>query len=90
MRLRQGGFSDADVSVRHERNELYLFGIVSVLLTIGLLLTFGAPRPFLALTVGMLGIGVICGLINLTWKISMQTKHSQRFATTWYAHSILW
>jgi membrane-associated phospholipid phosphatase len=71
VRLRQGGFSDADVSVRHERNELYLFGIVSVLLTIGLLLTFGAPRPFLALTVGMLGIGVICGLINLTWKISM-------------------
>ncbi|MGQ9826552.1 MAG: phosphatase PAP2 family protein [Roseiflexus sp.] len=71
VRLRQGGFSDADVSVRQERNELYLFGIVSVLLTSGLLLTFNAPRPFLALTVGMLGIGVVCSLINLTWKISM-------------------
>ncbi|MCS6839481.1 MAG: phosphatase PAP2 family protein [Roseiflexus sp.] len=71
VRLRQGGFSDADVSVRHERNELYVFGTVSVLLTIVLLLALDAPRPFLALTVGMLGIGIICGLINLIWKISM-------------------
>lgn len=71
VRLRQGGFSDADVSVRHERNELYVFGTVSVLLTIALLLVLGAPRPFLALTIGMLGIGIICGLVNLIWKISM-------------------
>ncbi len=71
VRLRQGRFSDADVSVRHERNELYIFGTISVLLTIVLLLALGAPRPFLALTVGMLGIGIICGLVNLIWKISM-------------------
>jgi len=71
VRLRQGAFSDADVSVRHERNELYLFGTVAVLATIGLLLAFDAPRPFLALTVGMLGLGIICGLVNLSWKISM-------------------
>lgn len=71
VRLRQGVFSDADVSVRHERNELYIFGTVSVLVTIVLLLMLGAPRPFLALTVSMLVIGIICGLINLVWKISM-------------------
>lgn len=71
IRLRQGVFSDPDVSVRHERNGLYVFGTVITLALIGLLLAFGAPAPFLALTVGMLGLGVICGLVNLLWKISM-------------------
>ncbi len=87
VRLRQGRFSDADVSVRHERNELYIFGTVSVLLTIVLLLALGAPRPFLALTVGMLGIGIICGLINLSWKISMHGAAIGALATLALIHS---
>lgn len=87
VRLRQGRFSDADVSVRHERNELYIFGTVSVLLTIVLLLALDAPRPFLALTVGMLGIGIICGLINLSWKISMHGAAIGALATLALIHS---
>src|SRR5215212_6862882 len=37
MRLRQGVYSDEDVSVREQRNELYLVGFIWVLVSIALL-----------------------------------------------------
>jgi membrane-associated phospholipid phosphatase len=70
IRLRQGAFVDEDVSVREQRNELYLFGFVWALIAMPLLSYVGAPRPFLAMTVCALLLGLVNGGINLFWKIS--------------------
>jgi membrane-associated phospholipid phosphatase len=78
-RLRQGAYSDEDISLRHQRHELYIFGIVSLLVTTLLLAVLGAPRPFLALMLSTLAIGLAGGLVNLFWKISV---HSAAIAST--------
>lgn len=70
FRMRQGVYSDEDVSVREQRNELYLFGFVWVAIAAVGLGFLGVPRPFLALILCALGIGLIGGLVNLFWKIS--------------------
>jgi membrane-associated phospholipid phosphatase len=70
IRLRQGAYSDEDVSRREQRTELYVFGLCWVLLAAPLLWYLGAPPPFLALVVGALGLGIVNGAINLFWKIS--------------------
>lgn len=79
VRLRQGTYSDDDISVRQQRNELYLVGFVWVLAATLLLALLGAPRPFLACMVSTLLLGLIGGLINLFWKISV---HSAAIAST--------
>lgn len=70
IRRRQGVYSDKDVSVREQRNELYLVGFIWVLIATVALTLLGAPRPFLALMVCALALGLIGGLVNLFWKIS--------------------
>jgi membrane-associated phospholipid phosphatase len=87
VRLRQGAFSDPDVSVRQERNELYVFGTVSVLLTIAALRAVGAPVPLLALALGTLAVAVVCGLVNLVWKISMHAAGMGSLATVALLHA---
>jgi membrane-associated phospholipid phosphatase len=79
FRLRQGAYADEDVSVREQRNELYLFGFVWVLIATPLLAYLGAPRPFLALMICALLLGLINGGINLFWKIS---AHATSIAST--------
>src|SRR5512145_2349454 len=79
LRLRQGVYSDEDISRRHERNEMYVFALVSVLIGTILLAVLGAPHPFLALMVGSLALGMLAGFINLFWKISV---HSAAIAST--------
>ncbi|MFO7168735.1 MAG: hypothetical protein DIU80_012010 [Chloroflexota bacterium] len=81
VQLRRGAFSDPDVSVRHERNQMYLFATFSVLISIGVLAALGVPRPLLALAVGTLLIGVVCGIVNLFWKISMHGAGMGSLAT---------
>lgn len=80
-RLRQGAYSDADVSNRHDRNELYLLGSVSVLASVALLLMLRAPQAFVALALGTLAIGICFGVINLFWKISMHAATMASLAT---------
>lgn len=70
IRQRQGVYSDKDVSIRQQRNELYLVGFIWVLIASSGLALLGAPRPFLALMICALALGLIGGLINLFWKIS--------------------
>ena len=79
VRLRQGVYSDEDVSVREQRNELYLFGFIWVLISLAVLGLLGAPSPFLALMICALVIGVIAGVVNLFWKIS---AHATAVAST--------
>lgn len=78
-RLRQGVYSDEDVSIRQQRNELYLFALVAMLAATLLLGFLGAPRPFLALMITFPILGLVGGLVNLFWKIS---AHSAAIAST--------
>jgi membrane-associated phospholipid phosphatase len=70
-RRRTGQYRDADVSVRHERNELYLLGSLSVVVSILVLNGLNAPPVYRAMAICTLGLGLACGLVNLFWKISM-------------------
>ena len=79
IRLRQGVYADEDVSVREQRNELYLFGLIWALIAIALLSYFGAPQPFIALLICALLFALINGGINLFWKIS---GHATAIAAT--------
>lgn len=87
MRLRQGVYSDEDVSVREQRNELYLVGFIWVLVSIALLSFLGLPRPFLALMLGALALGLVGGLVNLFWKIS---AHASSIAATATVALLYW
>jgi membrane-associated phospholipid phosphatase len=71
VRLRQGAYSDEDVSVRQQRNELYLFGVGTLLVNMAVLSWLQAPVDFLALLSSALLISVCAWLINLYWKISV-------------------
>ncbi len=71
IRLRQGAYGDEDISIRHQRNELYLFGFVWTLLATAALIPLGVPTSLLAVIVVALALGVIGGVINLFWKISV-------------------
>ena len=81
IRLRQGVYSDEDVSIRQQRNELYLIGFVWVLISLAILSFVGVPRPFLALMVGGLAMGLVGGLVNLFWKISAHSSSVAAAAT---------
>jgi hypothetical protein len=71
IRLRQGVYSDDDISVRSQRNELYLFGLANVVVGALLLALLGVPLPFLAMLAGAAAVNVLAWLINLSWKISV-------------------
>jgi membrane-associated phospholipid phosphatase len=79
IRLRQGVYADEDVSIREQRNELYLFGLIWALIATALLSYIGAPQPFLALLICALLFALINGGINLFWKIS---GHATAIAAT--------
>jgi membrane-associated phospholipid phosphatase len=80
-RLRQGAYTDDDVSVRSQRNELYLFGIAN--LTVGLIALWllNAPLPFRAMILAAIVISIIAWLINLSWKISVHASSMGSTAT---------
>lgn len=86
IRLRQGAYGDEDVSIRQQRNELYLFGFVWVLLATAALIPLGVPAPLLAVIVAALMIGVIAGIVNLFWKISVHAAAIGSLATVALLH----
>ena len=57
-RRHTGEYRDADVSVRHERNELYMVGSLSVLASVLALNYFGAPPVYRAMAICTLGLGL--------------------------------
>jgi membrane-associated phospholipid phosphatase len=71
LRMRQGAYSDNDVSVRQQRTELYIVGMASMAIGIGLLLALGAPAAFVRANAAGLIVTVLCFVINLFWKISV-------------------
>jgi membrane-associated phospholipid phosphatase len=81
-RLRQGAYSDHDVSERHQRNELYLFTMVNMIVCLAVLVFIGAPRPFIALVSSGVLLNLSSGIINLFWKISVHSASAAWAATT--------
>jgi membrane-associated phospholipid phosphatase len=95
IRLRQGAYADEDVSVREQRNELYLFGFIWVSIATILLRVFAVPDPFLALMFCALALGLIGGVVNLFWKISAHSTAIASAATIGLLYSpplgiVLW
>ncbi|MEF3273524.1 MAG: phosphatase PAP2 family protein [Chloroflexus sp.] len=81
IRLRQGAYSDDDISVRTQRNELYLFGMANVLVGIAVLWALNAPLPLLAMLVSVAVMNLASFLINLFWKISIHSASIGSCAT---------
>jgi membrane-associated phospholipid phosphatase len=81
VRRRQGAYGDEDVSIRQQRNELYLVGFIWTLLATVALVALGLPRPHLAIMITVLGMGLIGGMINLFWKISVHAASIALLAT---------
>jgi len=81
IRLRQGVYGDGDISIRQQRNELYLFGFLWALLVTVALIPLGVPAPLLAAMLVGLAIGVISGVVNLFWKISIHAAAAAAVAT---------
>jgi membrane-associated phospholipid phosphatase len=81
IRLKQGAYSDEDISQRHQRNELYIFGLLTVLVGIAVLALMDAPRIFVALLISAAVINVLCWLVNLFWKISIHSASMGSCAT---------
>lgn len=81
IRLRQGAYTDEDISVRQQRNELYLFGLVTVAVGLIVLALLKAPAPFLALLASAALLNVLAWMINLFWKISVHAAGMGSFAT---------
>jgi membrane-associated phospholipid phosphatase len=81
IRLRQGAYSDEDVSERTQRNELYLFGLGNLAVGLLILGLLGAPTPLLAMITAALVISLAAWLINLSWKISVHASSMGSTAT---------
>lgn len=74
IRLRQGAYSDKDVSVRQQRTELYLFSFATLGLNLVVFWLVGVPIPYIALVLGALVVSVVSFVINLFWKISVHAS----------------
>lgn len=80
-RLKQGAYTDEDVSDRTQRNELYLFGVANLGVGLLLLTAFGAPAPIKAMIMAALVISLAAWVINLYWKISVHASSMGSTAT---------
>ena len=81
IRLAQGRLSDPEMSHRQERNEAFLVGGISMIVAVTILSVYNAPSSVLALASSFLLIAVLCGIVNLWWKISMHASAIAAVAT---------
>ncbi len=88
IRLRQGAYTDEDISVRTQRNELYIFGIANMAIGLVALRLLGAPPPILAMVAAATLLSVLGWAINLRWKISVHASTMGSTATLASLHSV--
>jgi membrane-associated phospholipid phosphatase len=81
IRLRQGIYTDEDVSVRQQRNELYIFSMFNMLIGLQVLFLLQAPLPFIALVSSAALLAISAWFINLFWKISIHASSAASCAT---------
>jgi len=88
IRLRQGAYGDEDVSIRQQRNELYLVGFSWVLVVTLALIPLGVPRALLAVMIVGLALGLIGGAIGGHWKISVHAASIAALSTVALLYSL--
>ncbi|MCD6290558.1 MAG: hypothetical protein J7M34_08645 [Anaerolineae bacterium] len=69
-KLRRGEYADADVSVRWQRQGIYLFGTICLILCLATLLTLDAPLVLVRSLCAAILAALIGVSINRLWKIS--------------------
>jgi hypothetical protein len=72
--VRRGRLSDRHIGVREQRTKPLAMGLVSVLVGLGLLELFGAPRELVALVVASFVGGVVATAVNHFWKASVHAS----------------
>jgi membrane-associated phospholipid phosphatase len=72
--VRQGKFTDIDVSVRSQRSGPFLFGILSAFVGLLILSFFHEPKDLQTVMLAVIACGTILMLITLWWKISMHAS----------------
>lgn len=71
--VRRGRLTDHHIAVREQRRVPLVFGAVSVLVGLVVLVLFDAPRELVALVVaGAVGL-VVCATVTHLWKMSIHT-----------------
>lgn len=86
-RVRSGGWSDHDVSVREQRTGMYPAALAIVTATILLLLLIDPPRAVLHGTVAVLALIGTASIINLRLKVSLHTAFAWFTAVCLYSVS---
>ncbi len=81
LRMRQGRYSDPDMSRRSDRNEMYVVGGISLVTSVVVLYLADAPAPVLALALSYTAIAIVSGVVNIWWKISMHASAIAAVAT---------
>ncbi len=81
IRMAQGKITDPEISHRKERNEAFLMGSLTMSVAVIVLSVYNAPASVLALAASFLAIAVLCGIINIWWKISMHASSIAAVAT---------
>lgn len=73
-KLKQKHFSDADVSVRHQRHGFYLFGGVCMSLCFAVLLWLNAPQLLIISFLGALTAIIVSAIVTRLWsKVSIHS-----------------
>lgn len=68
--VRRGRLTDHHIGVREQRRAPLLYGLLSVVAGLTLLVTFGAPQPLVAMVVVMSAVLLAVTLVNQMWKLS--------------------
>ncbi|MFD6563058.1 phosphoesterase PA-phosphatase [Micromonospora profundi] len=69
--VRRGRLTDHHIRVREQRRTPLIYGLVSVLFGLVLMIGFDAPRPITAMVVVMFVLGLAVTAANLVWKLSI-------------------
>ncbi|MGC4806132.1 phosphatase PAP2 family protein [Micromonospora sp. DT233] len=68
--VRRGRLTDHHIGVREQRRMPLVYGLLSVLVGLALLILVGAPRALVAMVVVMFAVLLIVTAINQAWKLS--------------------
>ncbi|MFJ2087495.1 phosphoesterase PA-phosphatase [Micromonospora chokoriensis] len=69
--VRRGRLTDHHIRVREQRRTPLIYGLLSVLVGLAVMVAFNAPRPITAMVVVMFVLGLAVTAANLAWKLSI-------------------
>ncbi|MEU3455233.1 phosphoesterase PA-phosphatase [Micromonospora sp. NPDC006766] len=69
--VHRGRLTDHHIRVREQRRTPLIYGLLSVLVGLALMIGLDAPRPVIAMVVVMFALGLAVTAANLVWKLSI-------------------